>query len=109
MARSIYTIFDHDERGNYRLKDSMGIGMQQKFRLEKLWPISTTVHKELDVQEKGDICEVKDIIDDRTVNNKIEYKVRWSDKSKDSWVKETDFGTVEVKNEYWKRKFDEEA
>jgi hypothetical protein len=34
-----YTIFDHDERGNYRLKDTLGNGLQQKFPLEKLWVV----------------------------------------------------------------------
>ena len=34
-----YKIFDHDERGNYRLVDEMGNGLQQKFPLEKLWVV----------------------------------------------------------------------
>jgi hypothetical protein len=56
--------------------------------------------------DQSDICEVKEIIDDRTINNKIEYTVKWTEKSKDSWVKESDFGTVDVINEYWKREFE---
>ena len=102
-----YKIFDHDERGNYRLEDEMGNGLQQKFPLEKLWVVRHN-SEIVSGENLDEICEVKEIIDDRTINNKIEYKVKWSDKSTDSWVKESDFGTVEVINEYWKRKFDKD-
>ena len=101
-----YTIFDHDERGNYLLKDKMGVGLQQKIPLEKLWIVERVEGEDIEI-ENDSIGEVKEILEDRTSNNKIEYKVKWADNSKESWVKEEDFGTVEVINEYWKRKFNE--
>ncbi len=95
-----YTIFDHDERGNYLLLDSLGNGIQTKYPLEKLKLLSQDKIEE-------NLFEVKELINDRRVDNKMEYLVRWKDNSKDSWIKEEDFQTIEVINDYWKNKIRE--
>ena len=43
-----YKVYDHDEKGNYRLTDSLGNGLQQKFPLEKLWVIDQNTNMEQD-------------------------------------------------------------
>jgi hypothetical protein len=88
------------------LKNIENLRLQQKIPLEKLWIVEGTEGEDFGIENdsKG---EVKEILEDRTSNNKIEYKVKWADNSKESWVKEEDFRTVEVINEYWKRKFNE--
>ncbi|MCB1179790.1 MAG: chromo domain-containing protein, partial [Leptospiraceae bacterium] len=91
-----YKIFDHDERGNYSLIDTLGNGLSQKFALEKL----RVVPEEQFLQ---DVEEVKSILKDRTVNNKIEYLVLWANGNK-SWTKEEDFCSVDCINDYWRNK-----
>ena len=91
-----YTILDHDERGNYLLVDSLGVGLQQKIPLEKLLIVDKS-------QQQDNVVEVKEILKDRTIENKIEYFVEWKDGTK-SWVKEDSFQTVEKVNDYWKGK-----
>ena len=88
-----YTIFDHDERGNYVLLDSLGNGMQAKFPLEKLKILDEATLEE-------NLGEIKELVNDRRIDNKLEYLVRLKDKSKDSWVKEDDFQTVDIINDY---------
>lgn len=43
----------------------------------------------------------------RTINNKIEYFVTWKSGGNE-WVKEEDFQTIEIINDYWKSKDKEE-
>ena len=92
-----YKIFDHDERGNYSLIDQVGNGMPKKFPIEKLKLVS----KEQYIADEID--EIKRILDDKTVSNKLEYLVEWK-KGDKSWVKEEDFQTIEVINDYWRSK-----
>ena len=95
-----YTIFDHDERGNYLLLDSLGKRVQAKYPLEKLKILT-------EAEQVENISEVKEVINDRKIDNKLVYLVKWKDNSKDSWVKEEDFQTIEVINDYWKNKLRE--
>ena len=96
-----FKILDHDERGNYLLVDSLGEGVKGKFPLEKLRIVG-------DVLEE-DAAEVKEILKDRTINNKLEYLVSWKDGSENSWVNEDDFLQVEIINKYWKNKTESHA
>jgi hypothetical protein len=57
---------DHDDRGNYSLIDATGVGMQQKLPLEKLKVVDNIVML-------NDLKEIKLIIDDKTIDNKLEY------------------------------------
>lgn len=91
-----YKIFDHDERGNYSLVDQLGNGMPKKFPHEKL-----IVSKDQYIADKID--EIKKILKEKNVENKIEYLVEWS-KGDQSWVKEEDFQTIDIINDYWKSK-----
>jgi len=59
-----YTILDHDERGNYLLVDSLGVGLQQKIPVEKLLIVDES-------QQQDNVVEVKEILKDRTIENKI--------------------------------------
>jgi hypothetical protein len=90
-------IFDHDERGNYSLIDHLGNGMPKKFPLEKLKIVSK------DQYIADHIDEIKKILDDKKIENKIQYLVEWS-KGDQSWVKEEDFQTIDIINDYWKSK-----
>jgi hypothetical protein len=92
-----YKIFDHDERGNYSLIDSLGIGLSRKYPLEKLKIVDKS-------QYNDNLSEVKRILNDRTRNNTIEYLVEWKDKSEKEWVNENEFQTIEIINDYWKSK-----
>jgi hypothetical protein len=92
-----YKIFDHDDRGSYSLIDATGVGMQQKLPLEKLKVVDNSVML-------NDLKEIKVIIDDKTIDNKLEYLCEWKDGSKSTWVKEADFQTIDIINDYWRNK-----
>ncbi|MCA9761179.1 MAG: hypothetical protein KC463_06680, partial [Streptococcus sp.] len=89
-----FKVFDHDERGNYSLVDALGNGIPKKYPIEKLKIVPKSV-----MNEK--VEEIEKIINDRRVNDSMEYQVLW--KSGDqSWVKEDDFQTIECINDYWR-------
>jgi hypothetical protein len=89
-----YTVSEITRAGNYKLVDAND-KIVGSYPLHKLKP-----YFELD--DKVDI-EVKAILDDRTIGNGIQYKVRWAD-GEESWVDEADFNAVEMINNYWKQK-----
>jgi hypothetical protein len=92
-----YKVMDHDERGNYLLIDSLGEGVAGKYPLEKLKIVENGRIEE-------QIGEIKVILKDRTINNKIEYLVEWKNGDKSSWIREEDFLQVDIINDYWKAK-----
>jgi len=92
-----YKIFDHDMLGNYFLVDALGNGLGNKFPREKLYVVPAELYRE-------DVDEVKSILKDRKVGNKLEYLVEWKNDPVHSWVKEDDFQSVDVINNYWNAK-----
>ena len=96
-----YTIFDHDEHGNYFLQDQTGQGSQRKYPLEKL----KIVEKEI---LENNIGEIEKILNDRKIENKLEYLVKWKHETETTWVKEEDFQTIDIINDYWNKKTNKE-
>jgi hypothetical protein len=91
-----YTVFDHDNRGNYFLKDSIGEGNSQKYPLEKLKIVPNEVLKD-------NLKEIKKILEHKKILNTYQYLVEWIDGTQD-WINEDDFQTIDVINDYWKFK-----
>jgi hypothetical protein len=88
-----YKIVKATENYNYVIADPTNEEFKRTVPRHKL--------KVIDFSEKRfkDLSEVKKILQHRIVNNQTEYQVRWNNDSIE-WVKEIDFNTKEIINEY---------
>ena len=90
-----YTIVGKTNNGNYLLENHLGVRLSQSYPLSQL--------KAVDKDETDDHYEVEKILDHKIWRGKIEYFVKWKGypDSECSWVKEKDFDTTEIIEEYW--------
>lgn len=97
--RGPYTVASQLRNGNYKLKNALGSVLKTAYPLHKL---------KLSPPEEGDKphYEVEKIIKHRksNIDKKFEYFVKWKnfDVNENSWVRESDFDTLEIVNAYWR-------
>jgi hypothetical protein len=94
--RGKYYVHEIKSGGNYILRSVTGEILKESYPIAKLRPIPA--------EPEDDQVEVEKILDHRMVNNKYEFFVKWKNLSEleNEWIKEDDFGTVEIINDYWK-------
>ena len=98
--RGPYSIHSTDKKGNYLVKNSLGILLKTIFPRHKIKVVATENNASVEAH-----YEVEKILKHRrTSNRKFEYLVKWKDhhSSENSWVQESNFDTIEVINKYWK-------
>jgi hypothetical protein len=95
-AHGCYKITGRTAMGNYILENRLGAQMKQSY------PISRLKVVEPDPDESN-VYEVEKILDHRSRRGKLEYFVKWKgySDSECSWVKESNFDTTEIIEEYW--------
>jgi hypothetical protein len=94
-AHGPYTVVGRTANGNYCLENRLGKRMQQAYPLSRL--------KEVTPEPSEENYEVEKIIDHRIRHGHFEYFVKWKGYavSECSWVKERNFDTTEIIEEYW--------
>ena len=98
--RGPYTVVRRTDKGNYILKNNNGIELKSSYPLNKLKPVCDTV------EDKDETYDIEKVIKERTRNGKKEYYVKWKNYSDEhnSWVKESDFVSMEWLDEYHREK-----
>jgi hypothetical protein len=88
-----YTVSGRTNNGNY-------IENRRGTKLRQTYPIS---HLKTVESEEDEVLEVDQIVDNRKRSGKLEYFVKWKDLpvEENSWVKEQEFVTAEIIDEYW--------
>ena len=97
--RGPYSIHSTDKKGNYLVKNSLGILLKTVFPRHKIKVVATENNASVEAH-----YEVEKILKHRlTSNRKFKYLVKWKDhhSSENSWVQESNFDTIEVINKYW--------
>ncbi len=78
------------KRGNYKLKDAVGIELQQSYPRHKIKVVENSKNP-------------YDSVENKEANNKKIFLVKWKDlpDAENSWVPEDHFDTAEIIKEYW--------
>ena len=95
-AHGCYKIVGRTAMGNYILENRVGKQMKQTYPISRLKVVEPD-------PEESEVYEVEKILDHRSRRGKLEYFVKWKgySDSECSWVKESNFDTTEVIEEYW--------
>ena len=91
-----YTVQSQTSGGNYKLVNSTGTEMKQTYPRSRLKIVAN---------EANDSYEIEKILDHRNNGGKLEYFVKWIGYPMDdcSWVKESNFDTTEIIEDYWNK------
>ncbi|MCA9761261.1 MAG: DDE-type integrase/transposase/recombinase, partial [Streptococcus sp.] len=93
-----YRIARCNPSGNYELMDAENKLLPSSYPLHKLKPLRSME------ENQSDFCEVEKILEHRDNGVEREFFVKWVNCSEDEncWVKETDFNSIEIIQEYLK-------
>ena len=94
-----FTVIGQTKKGNYWLKNNEGKRIQQSYPLSRLKVVDSEVTEDTFV-------DYEEILKDRVRKGVKEYLVKWKGlpSNENSWVKESDFSSMEPIEEYKKSK-----
>jgi hypothetical protein len=98
--RGPYTIFGQDKKGNYQVQNALGSVLKTVYPRHKIKVVPPPE------EDETEHYEVEKILKHRrsTSTKQLEYFVKWKNhpQSENSWVKESNFNTMEIISDYWK-------